>query len=119
MTYCHDGMMNLWALMNNIHRSNIDFIEYYIQEKISSVTLAHYQNNIEKYLTFVKNNPCMNMPKSSALNIHQGLLTFIFRQLQRTTDPLLFCHVQDLHIQYHEAKLPKYSPQKLVLNMED
>ncbi len=53
--FCNDGTYILWTITNNIHWNNIAFIEH-IREKISTATLAHHHNNIEKYQIFNKNN---------------------------------------------------------------
>jgi len=83
-----------------------------------SATLAHHHNDIEKYLIFIKNNLQMITSKTYSRK-NQGLITYILQQLELTTNPILLHQVQDLHIQYQENKLPKYTPQKLVCDIED
>jgi len=90
----------------------------HIREKILSATLAHHHNDIEKYLIFIKNNLQMITSKTYSRK-NQGLITYILQQLELTTNPILLHQVQDLHIQYQENKLPKYTPQKLVCDIED
>jgi hypothetical protein len=62
--YHNDSTYILWALSNNIHRNNIAFMEH-IREKIATATIAHHQNDIEKYLIYIKNNLRMITMKST------------------------------------------------------
>jgi hypothetical protein len=62
--YCNDGTYLLWAITNNIHRNNIAFVKL-IREKTVNATLAHHENDVEKYLIFIKNHSCMIAKKST------------------------------------------------------
>ena len=66
-TYCNDGTYLLWTLSNNIYHNNIAFIES-IREKIANATVVHHQNDVEKYLIFIKNHLRMITSKSTSTN---------------------------------------------------
>jgi len=108
----------LWAITNNIYRNNVAFVEN-IWEKIITTMIAHRDNNVERYLIFIKNNLQMIHSKSTAAKKHNGLITYILHQLKLSTNPMFLCFIQDLHIQYQEAKLLKLTPMQLVLDVED
>jgi hypothetical protein len=116
--YRNDGTYLLWALTNNIYRSNIAFVET-IREKITNATLIQHNHDIEKYLIFIKNNLRMITTKSSSGDQHMGLITYILRQLKQTQNQIFLRYIQDLHVQYQEAKLPGYTPTKLIQDVED
>lgn len=61
----------------------------------------------------------MISPKSSSTNEHSGLITYILHQLKHTKNPIFRRYLQDLHIQLQEAKLPHYTPHKLLMEVED
>ncbi len=50
---------------------------------------------------------------------HNGLITYILCQLKTVNIPIFVYCIQDLHIKYHEAKLPKYTHTKLIADIED
>jgi hypothetical protein len=66
-TYCNNGTYLLWTLSNIIYRNNITFIES-IREKIVNTTVVHHQNDVEKYLIFIKNHLRMITSKSTSTN---------------------------------------------------
>jgi hypothetical protein len=57
--------------------------------------------------------------KSSSLKTHQGLITYILRQLKQTNNQIFLRFVQDLHVSYQEGKFPEYDPLKLILVVEN
>jgi hypothetical protein len=116
--YRNDGTYILWSLSNNIHRNNIAFVEH-VRENIANATLSQHSNDIEKYLIYIKNNLLMITTKSGTNKQQQGLITYILHQLKTTTNPRFLRYVQDLHVQYQEAKLPEYTPTKLICDVED
>jgi hypothetical protein len=79
----------LWAITNNIYRNNVAFVEN-IWEKIITTMIAHHDNNVERYLIFIKNNLQMIHSKSTAAKKHNGLITYILRQLKLSTNPCFF-----------------------------
>jgi len=48
-----------------------------------------------------------------------GLITYILRQLKRSSNPIFLRFIQDLHVQYQEGKLRKYNAMRLILDVED
>jgi hypothetical protein len=116
--YRNDGTYILWTLTNNIYRNNIAFVES-IREKIVTTTVSHHDNNIEKYLIYIKNQLRMITTKPTAARQHRGLITYILRQLKTTANPIFLRYVQDLHVSYQEGKLPEYTPTKLIIDVED
>jgi hypothetical protein len=50
---------------------------------------------------------------------HNGLNTYILHQLKQTLKPTFLRYIQDLHVQYQEAKLTKYIPHRLILDVQD
>jgi len=87
--YQNDGNYMLWAITNNIYRNNVAFVEN-IWEKIITTMIAHHDNNVERYLIFIKNNLQMIHSKSTAAKKHNGLITYILRQLKLSTNPCFF-----------------------------
>ncbi len=116
--YRNDGTYILWALTNNIYRNNIAFIET-IREKIFITDLTQHNQDIEKYLIFIKNNLRLITTQSSPSEQHIGLITYSLHQLKQTKNQIFLRYVQDLHVKYQEAKLPGYTPAKLLLDVED
>jgi hypothetical protein len=115
--YCNDGTYLLWAISNNIYRNNVAFVEI-ICEKIYTATLADHNHDVEKYLIYIKNNLKM-ITTLHKTKQHTGLITYILCQLHHTKNPIFLHYIQDLHIDYQEGKLPKYSPVKLIHDCED
>ena len=117
-TYRNDGTYLLWALSNNIYRNNIAFMES-IREKIVDTTVIQHQNDVEKYLIFIKNHLRMITSKSTSTKRFNGLITYILRQLKTTQNQIFLRYIQDLHVAYQEGQLPKYTPLKLISDVED
>jgi len=107
--YHNDGTYVLWALTNNIYRNNIAFVES-IREKIVMATVSQHDNNIEKYLIYIKNHLQMITTKPTPTRQHRGLITYILHQLKTSSNQILLHYIQDLHVSYKEGKLPKYTP---------
>jgi hypothetical protein len=82
-------------------------------------TLIDHGNDIEKYLIYIKNNLCMITSSSATKQNHSGLITYILHQLKQTTIAAFLHYIQDLHIEYQEGELPKYTPLKLIQDVED
>jgi len=116
--YRNDGTYLLWCLCNNIYRNNIAFVES-IREKIVSATVVQHNNDVEKYLVSIKNYLRMITSQSTSTKRYNGLITYILRQLKTTKNQIFVRYVQDLHISYQEGKLKKYTPWKLILDVED
>jgi hypothetical protein len=116
--YRNDGTYVLWAIANNIYCNNVAFVEN-IREKIYTAMLAHHNNDIEKYLVYVKNNLRMITSPTTSKRSHNGLITYILRQLKFTTNAPFLRYIQDLHVDYQEGKLPKCTPLKLIQAVED
>ncbi len=45
--------------------------------------------------------------------------TLDLRQLKANTNAIFQCYIQDLHVQYQEAKLLDYTPMNLILDVEE
>jgi hypothetical protein len=113
----NDGTFVLWALTNNVHWNNIAFVEH-VREKITTATLANHQNDVERYLIYIQNNLRM-INNTTDSTQHNGLVTYILHQLKQASNPLFLRYIQDLHIQYQEAKLVNFTTQKLIQTIED
>jgi hypothetical protein len=116
--YRNDGTYLLWTLTSNIYRNNIAFVES-TREKIVTATKLQHDNDIEKYLIFIKNHLRMITTKHSSDQQHCGLITYILQQLKTTPNQIFLRYVQDLHVSYQEGKLPKYTPSTLITDVED
>jgi hypothetical protein len=116
--YCNDGTYILWMLTNNIYRNNIAFVES-ICEKIVTATVIQHDNDVEKYLIYIKNHLCMITTKPTSARQHRGLITYILRQLKTTSNQIFLHYIQDLYVSYQEGQLSKYTPTKLVTDVED
>jgi hypothetical protein len=80
--------------------------------------MADHAHDVEKYLLYIKNNLKMITPMSSKHKQHNGLLTYILRQLCQSKNTIFQRYIQDMHIDYQEGKLPKYTPFKLIQECE-
>jgi hypothetical protein len=90
-----------------------------IREKIVNVTVIQHDGDIKKYLIFVKHNLRMIMSPSTKTTRYNGLITYILRQIKTTQNKIFLRYIQDLHVSYQEGTLPKYTPWKLILDVED
>jgi hypothetical protein len=118
LAYQNDGTYILWLLSNNIHHNNVAFIKH-IREKVMVATLDQFQHDVEKYIIYIKNNLRMITPTSTTAEQHSDLITYIMHQLKHTKNSTFQHYIQDVHIQYQEAKLPRYTPTKLLLDIEE
>jgi len=116
--YRNGSTYMLWAITNNIYRNSIAFIKT-IRERFTLAALAQHGNDMEQYLIFVKNHLCIIIGKPSSAKRHNGLITYTLHQLKGTSNPVFLRFIQDMHVQYQEAQLPKYTPLKLILEVED
>jgi hypothetical protein len=57
--------------------------------------------------------------KSTLTTHFNGLITYILRQLKTTLNQIFLCYIQDLHVSYQEGTMHKYTPWKLILDVED
>jgi hypothetical protein len=103
--YRNDGTYVLWAIANNIYCNNVAFVEN-IREKIYTAMLAHHNNDIEKYLVYVKNNLRMITSPTTSKRSHNGLITYILRQLKFTTNAPFLRYIQDLMLIIKRASSP-------------
>jgi hypothetical protein len=81
--------------------------------------MADHAHDVEKYLLYIKNNLKMITSMSSKHKQHNGLLTYILRQLCQSKNTIFQRYIQDMHIDYQEGKLPKYTPFKLIQECEN
>jgi hypothetical protein len=76
-----------------------------IGEKISLATLSSFDNGVNKYVIFIKNN--LKLITSSTSNEkEQPWLTYIFWQLKHCPNFTFQLYVPNLHITYQEGKYP-------------
>jgi hypothetical protein len=114
----NDGTFLLWSISNNIHRNNIAFTEHN-HEKISLATLSQFNNDVTKYIIFIKDNLRMINSPGSSNSMHNGLIAYILRQLKESHIYMFQRYVRELHIDFQEAKLSSITVDKLLLNIED
>jgi len=79
---CNDGTLILWTICNNVYQNNITFTET-IRDKIRLATLKDHNNDIKKYLFYIKDNLGMLHGDTHASTADNGLLTYMFQQLKR------------------------------------
>ena len=114
----NDGTYLLWAVSHNIHRNNGAFHEH-IRDKIRTATLAQHDNNIIKYIMYVKNHLKMITPVSGNNSTENGLLTYILRQLKQCSVHLFQEYIRTLHVAFQEGKHLTMTPTTLLSNVED
>jgi hypothetical protein len=114
----NDGTFLLWNISNNIHRNNVAFTEH-VREKITTATLSQFDNDITKYIIFIKDNLRMITSPSSPSSIHNGLITYILRQLKESPIYIFQRYIRELHIDFQEAKLGNITVATLLINIED
>jgi hypothetical protein len=61
----------------------------------------------------------MIMSQTTKTTRYNGLITYVLHQLKTTQNKIFLRYIQDLHVSYQEGTLPKYTPWKLVLDVED
>jgi hypothetical protein len=82
----NDGTYLLWVLCNHIQRNYYAFQEH-IREQIATATLSTFDNDVPKYIIFIKNNLCMLSSNTDSTHTHNGLITYILRQLKLSSIP--------------------------------
>jgi hypothetical protein len=85
--YCNDGTYILWALTNNIYKNYVAFVEH-VREKIVMATVSQHDNNIEKYLIYIKNHLQMITTKPTSACQHRDLITSILCRLKTTSNQI-------------------------------
>jgi hypothetical protein len=115
-TLRNDGTLILWTLSNNVYRNNVAFTEK-VREKIRSATLNQFNNDVSKYLIFIKDN--LRMITTSTTTEHNGLITYIFCQLKSSSVPLFQDYIRKQHVKFQEAKLPNITVSSLITTVED
>jgi hypothetical protein len=116
--YRNDGVVILWTICNNVHRSNIAFTET-IKAKIRNTNLSEYEN-IDKYLIGIKDNlSLITSSDTTDLTKHNDLIIYIFTHLKQCKVTPFYQYISRLHVQYLEASLPDLTPTKLLQLAED
>jgi len=59
------------------------------------------------------------MSQTTKTTRYNGLITYVLHQLKTTQNKIFLRYIQDLHVSYQEGTLPKFTPWKLVLDVED
>jgi len=109
--YRNDGVVILWTICNNVHRSNIAFTET-IKATIRHMNLTDY-DTIDKYLIGIKDNLSLITPSDSADQTkHNDLIIYIFGHLKQCTVTPFKQYISRLQVQYLEASLPDLTPTK-------
>lgn len=114
----NDGTFLLWSLCHNIHRNNVAFTEK-IREKITTATLTNFNNDVLKYIIHIKDNLKMITTTSTSNPEHNGLITYILRQLKLSPVRLFHDYVRKLHVEYQEGKHPNMTPHSLLTIIEN
>jgi hypothetical protein len=115
---CNDGTYILWTICNNVHRNNVAFTEH-IREKITTASLQQFNNNVEDYIIFIKDNIHMLSSDASNSNEHRGLITYLLRQLKQSSVPLFSDYIRKFHVAFQEGKHKDLSLTELLLSVED
>jgi hypothetical protein len=117
-SYRNDGVMILWTICNNVHRSNIAFTET-VKAKLRNMALANF-DSIDKYLIATKDNLSLIIsPDAADQTKHNDLLIYLFTQLRECTVAPFKQYIARLHVQYLEASLTDLTPMKLLQLAED
>jgi len=78
---CNDETFVIWSLCHHINQNNVDFNET-IRGKIMTATLAKHDNDVTKYVIYIKNKLKMITHASANTDNQKGLLRYIFCQLK-------------------------------------
>jgi hypothetical protein len=114
----NDGPLILWTICNHIHHNNIAFIET-IKSKIHEATLTQFNDDVDNYIIFVKDNLRLITAAADNSTEHNDLITYLFTQLTKSNITLFKEAVQQWQIEYLEAKLPELTPMKLLKLVDD
>jgi hypothetical protein len=114
----NDGTYLLWSLSHNIHRNNVAFTEH-VREKITLATLSQHNNDVTKYIIYVKDNLRMITNTDSSTSEHNGLITYILRQLKDSSIQMFQRYIRDLHVDFQEGKLKNKTITNMLLDIED
>jgi hypothetical protein len=110
--YHNDGPLILWMICSNIHRNNIAFIET-IKTKIRESNVSQFGDDICKYIIHIKDNLCL-ITTADTSSEHNDLLTHILLQLCASPIKPFKEAMQQVHVDYLEAKLPNITPLTLL-----
>jgi len=117
-SYRNDGVVILWTICHNVHRSNIAFTET-IKAKIRGMNLMDY-DTIDKYLISIKDNlRLITTSDTSNKTKHNDLIIYIFNHLKQCTVTPFKQYISRLQVQYLEASLPDLTPVSLLQMAED
>jgi hypothetical protein len=114
----NDGPLLLWTVCNHIHHNNIAFVET-IKNKIRNATLTHFNDDVENYIIYIKDNLRLINAATDDTKEHNDLITYIFTQLSASNINLFQETIQKWQIDYLEAKLPDLMPTKLLKLADD
>jgi len=84
-----------------------------------TATLAEPDNDITKYIIYIKNNLKMITHASANTDDQKGLLTYIFGQLKLCSIPLFQNYACHLHIAYQEGKHTNLTSSTLLEEVEN
>jgi hypothetical protein len=115
--YRNDGPLILWMICRNIHRNNIAFVET-IKTKIRESNVSQFGGDICKYIIHIKDNLRL-ITTTDTSSEHNDLLTHILLQLCASPIKPFKEAMQQLHINYLEAKLPNLTPLTLHKQADD
>lgn len=116
--YRNDGPLLLWTVCNNIYRNNIAFVET-IKAKLRMANIDQFNNDIPKYITFLRDNLRLITAADDTTTDHNDLLTYIFNALSSSNITLFKEQVQKWHVSYLEAETPDLTPTKLIKMADD
>jgi hypothetical protein len=115
----NDGpLILLWTICNNIHRNNIAFIES-IKSKIRDTKLSQFDDDVCKYIIHVKDNLRLITVADDLSRKHNDLLVHLFGQLSLSPIRPFREAMEELHVEYLEAKLHGLTPTKLLKQVDD
>jgi hypothetical protein len=105
----NDGTLLLSSICHHIHCNNIAFHKS-IREKIVLDTLFNFDNDVQKYIIYVKNSLKMVTTGDDESSEHKGLLTYTLHQLKLCPVPHFQDFIRCLHIEYQEGKHQTLTP---------
>jgi hypothetical protein len=88
------------------------------REKINTTTLQQFENKIDSYLVFIKDNLHMISSYSATQTDHRGVITYIPCQLKLTNIPLFCSFIRNYHVEFQEGKHATTSTQGLLNTVE-
>lgn len=117
--YCTNGPLILWTICNNINPNNIACIET-IKSKIRTTIISQFGNDVCKNIIHIRDNLYLITITDDSSSKHNDLIVHLLMQLCSSPITPFKEAMQQLHVDYLEAKLIHLTPlnySKLLMTM--